>query len=118
MTGAHYPHVAVENPDEGTDIGTVVKLLIEAHGGDYTEVANALVMSRSSLSERITGKRQWKGAELSALARFFSVSPSVFFIPPRLFFTHVPDHPIARETCNDIDPVQGVLWDGLVPTAA
>lgn len=77
------------------DIGTVVKLLIEASGGDYQAAARAIGRSPQALSGKIKNRRRFTPDELSRLARYFGVKPGVFFVPPMEFF-HVLGETSAR----------------------
>jgi len=72
--------------EDETHAGRVLKMLIEATGGDYKAAAAAAKMSPASLSERISGKTAIKEKELRAFAKYFGVKPGVFFVPPIEFF--------------------------------
>lgn len=78
--------MAIQEPAAAPDIGTVVKLLIEASGGDYQAAARAIGRSPQALSGKIKNRRRFTPNELSRLAHHFGVKPGIFFVAPMDFF--------------------------------
>lgn len=61
----------------------VVKALMGLNDTAPADLAAALRIGRSSLSERMTGKRRFTVAEVYDLAAFFRVKPGLFFQDPQ-----------------------------------
>jgi antitoxin component HigA of HigAB toxin-antitoxin module len=70
--------------DEEVDkaVPRILKALMALHGTDPAAVADHLGIAKSSLSERMTGKRRFTVVEIAKLAQFFKVSPATFFEDP------------------------------------
>jgi transcriptional regulator with XRE-family HTH domain len=60
----------------------IVRTLMAARAVSLSELAEHLGIGRSSLSERLTGKRRFTLAEVADMADYFEVSPAVFFEDP------------------------------------
>lgn len=71
----------LSDEDAERNVGRVVKTLATASGTQIQELADLLGMHLNGLSDRIAGRRQFRVAELAALARYFEVDAGVFFRP-------------------------------------
>jgi hypothetical protein len=66
-------------------IPRVIRLLLVLSGHSSKDLAEALAMPTSRLSERLTGKVRISSDELAACALFFDVDAGVFYRDPESF---------------------------------
>jgi antitoxin component HigA of HigAB toxin-antitoxin module len=75
--------MATSPEDTDRNVRRVVQVLMTMAEVEASDVAAYLGVGRSSLYERLSGKRRFTVAEVSKLAKFFDVDPGVFFTDPR-----------------------------------
>jgi len=56
-----------------------VKGLMAENNVNQADIAKLLGLSEVSTSKKLTGKREFKANEISALASYFKTSPNIFF---------------------------------------
>lgn len=69
--------------DLNSNITGVTRLLMAQRGGmTQTDLADALGVAKAVISRSFNGARPWKIDDVEALARYFDVSPALFFDDP------------------------------------
>ncbi len=68
-----------EHPMPPVSDAAMLRHLIEAHGITQTKLAADVKISDSTVSEILSGKRDLNRRQIGTLAKYFHVSPTVFF---------------------------------------
>ena len=63
-------------------VPTMVRVLMAARDKSLNDVAKALGVTKSSASERLTGKTRISADEIEVLAAYFEVDAGIFFKTP------------------------------------
>lgn len=101
---------APQEPDLQTNVSRIVRALMGSRGMKQGDLAGILHVSRSGVTEKLSGRRKWSVDDLDAMGRFFDVSPATFFEEPEALFRSrcfslVP--PIAGQIELDFEGAEG-----------
>ena len=76
-------NVGVVQDDTQRDVPRIVRTVMQYRGKKVTDLARVLYLSHGQISQRLSGKVQFRADELIALGRYLDVEPGVFFLTPQ-----------------------------------